>query len=267
MTTLTAQPDTSFDTSALNICTDLPDVVEKETNEPRWDLVEQYLPLVKSIVAKMRSSFPAHIDVEDIYSIAVSGVISASRNFDPEKGHSFGNYAKLRVRGALLDELRRMDWMPRQERVNTKHYKNAVEALEQKLNREVTDEEICAELKISPKENAKMKEQRKGITLVTLDSPSNNCDPEAPSLHDAIGDVTQANGRDLVQDKETLTLLRKLLGQLPEIPQKVLTFYYLKGMRLGEIAEVFNLTESRICQIHSQALSQLRNHLTRAMDK
>lgn len=234
---------------------------------PRWDLVEQYLPLVKSIVSRMRIYFPAHIDVEDIYSVGVTGLISASKNFDPTRGHSFGNYASLRVRGSLLDELRRIDWMPRVERINTKKYKHAVEELEQRLNRQATDEEICAELNLTKIEHQRMKEQRRSIYMIPLDSSPNPDDPEAPTLHDAISDATQLNGRDVAEDNETLTILRARLKELPEVPRKVLTMYYLKGMRLAEIAEVFGLTESRICQIHSQAISSLRDYLLRAIKR
>ena len=235
--------------------------------QPRWDLVEQYLPLVKSIVSRMRIYFPSHIDTEDIYSVGVTGLISASKNFEPERGHSFGNYASLRVRGSLLDELRRIDWMPRIERINTKKYKNAIEELEQRLNRKATDEEICEELKLTKFQYQKMKEQYKSIYMIPLDSSPNPDDPEAPTLHDAISDATQMNGREVTEDKETLKILRERLAELPEIPQKVLSMYYLKGMRLAEIAKIFNLTESRICQIHSQAIAGLREYLLRAIKK
>jgi len=235
--------------------------------KPRWDLVEQYLPLVKSIVSRMRIYFPSHIDVEDIYSVGVTGLISASKNFDPERGHSFGNYASLRVRGSLLDELRRIDWMPRVERINTKKYKRAVEELEQRLNRQATDEEICTELNLTKIEHERMKEQRKSIYMIPLDSSPNPDDPEAPTLHDAISDATQMNGRDVAEDNETLKILRARMKELPDVPRKVLTMYYLKGMRLAEIAEVFGLTESRICQIHSQAIAGLREYLLRAIKR
>ena len=234
--------------------------------EPRWDLVEQYLPLVKSIVSRMRIYFPSHIDVEDIYSVGVTGLISASKNFDPEKGHSFGNYASLRVRGSLLDELRRIDWMPRVERINAKKYKKAVEELEQRLNRQASDAEICEELNMTHKEHERLKEARKSIYMIPLDSAASD-DPDAPSLHDAISDATQMDGRDTAQDNELLTLLRERMDELPDVQRRVLTMYYLKDMRLAEIAEVFNLTESRICQIHSQAIAGLREYLQRAMGK
>lgn len=239
----------------------------EKVKQPRWDLVEQYLPLVKSIVSRMRIYFPSHIDVEDIYSVGVTGLISASKNFDPERGHSFGNYASLRVRGSLLDELRRIDWMPRIERINAKKYKRAVEELEQRINRQATDEEICQELNMTKIEHERLKEQRKSIYMIPLDSSPNPDDPEAPTLHDAISDATQMNGRDVCEDNETLTILRARLEELPEVPRKVLTMYYLKGMRLAEIAEVFGLTESRICQIHSQAIAGLREYLLRAIKR
>jgi len=243
------------------------DGATKADKEPRWDLVESYLPLVKSIVSRMRIYFPSHIDVEDIYSVGVAGLITASKNFDPERGHAFGNYAALRVRGALLDELRRLDWMPRIDRINAKKFRKAVEELEQKLNRPATEDEICEDQNLTRMEYRRIQEQRKAIYMIPLDSSPNGDDPEAPSLHDAISDATQMDGRDTAEDHELLDLLREKLSQLPDVPQKVLTMYYLKNMRLAEIAEVFGLTESRICQIHSQAIKQLRGHLQRVMQK
>jgi len=234
---------------------------------PRWDLVESYLPLVKSIVSRMRIYFPSHVDVEDIYSVGVAGLITASRNFDPEKGYAFGNYASLRVRGALLDELRRLDWMPRIDRINAQKYKKGVDELEQRLNRPATDEEICKDLDLTPEQQQRLRDQRRAIYMVPLDSSTDPDSPDAPSLHDAIADSTQVDGRDRAENNELLELLRERLEELPEVPRKVLTMYYLENMRLAEIAAVFNLTESRICQIHSQAIANLRTYLSRAMNK
>ncbi len=235
--------------------------------EPKWDLVKAYLPLVKSIVSRMRIYFPDSVDVEDIYSVALGGIITASRNYDPEKSKAFGPYAALRIRGALLDELRRLDWMPRIARINLKKYQRAVEELEGKLHREAGEADIEEALSITPEEQRKLRESRQPVYLVPLDCPVVPGDDETPALHETISDLTQKDGRDVAEDHEVLELLRDRLEALPEIPRKVLAMYYLEGLRLAEIAEVFGLTESRICQIHSQALNTLRGHLSRLLKR
>ena len=234
---------------------------------PKWHLVESYLPLLKSIVARMRIYFPETVDINDIYGIALAGLISAAQHFDETRGSAFGGYATMRIKGALLDELRRMDWMPRGERGNAKRYRKAIEDLEQKLKRPVTDEEICKELGISAVDNQRIKESQKPIVCIPLDMAPSGEDPDTSSLHEVIADLTELNGRDIVEDKEVIQLLKTELEALPKVPQKVLALYYLEGLRLAEIAEVFELSESRICQIHAQAIVTLRKALKEKMLK
>lgn len=237
----------------------------KDGKNPRWELVEQYLPLVKSIVSRMRIYFPNQVDVEDIYSIGVSGLISATQKYDPVKNPSFGSYAGIRIRGALLDELRRMDWMPRDMRVNVKKMRKAIEELEQRLKRPATDEEICSELKIDKKELSRLKHSGNPISNTPLDSgPRENGEA---SLQDIIADATAPDGRDVAERNELIKLLRVRLDKLPEMPKKVLAMYYVNGMRLAEIALAVGLTESRICQIHSQAITDLRNALNQELSR
>tara|TARA_B100001248_G_scaffold261923_1_gene255047 strand:- start:82711 stop:83523 length:813 start_codon:yes stop_codon:yes gene_type:complete len=237
---------------------------DKETRNktPRWDLVEQYLPLLKSLVGRMSMNFPAHTDIEDIHSIALTGLISASQGFDPQKGTSFGSYATLRIRGALLDELRRMDWMPRTDRAKVKQYKKSVAELEQRLQRPVNEEDICKELNISAKEQAQLQELGSPLFIIPLETTLGN-DPEMPSLHETIADVTEMNSRDITENHELMKQIREGLDQLPVIQKKVLVMYYVKGLRLMEIANVLKRSESRICQVHAQAIVSLRKYINK----
>lgn len=234
----------------------------KESNKkpPRWDLVEQYLPLLRSLVGRMAMNFPAHTDIEDIHSIALTGLISASQGFDPNKGSSFGTYATLRIRGALLDELRRMDWMPRTDRLKIKQYKKSVGELEQRLQRPVSCEDICRELDISAKEQAELQELGNPLFIIPLETTLGN-DPEMPCLHETIADITEMDSRDITENHELMKQIREGLDNLPVIQKKVLVMYYVKGLRLMEIANVLKRSESRICQIHAQAISSLRKYL------
>lgn len=228
-----------------------------------WKQVEQYLPLVKSIVGRMRLHFPEQVDIQDIYSIGVTGLIAASQNFDPKKNPSFGGYAAIRVRGALLDELRRMDWLPRSERTDVKKFRKAVEALEQTLGRAPEIAEIAQSLGVSEREVQRLQMQRKPLTFVPLTTISSDQQEQESPLQDILADATQPDARDNLEKKELVEQLRLRLDKLPEMPKKVLAMYYVKGMRLSEIALAVGLTESRICQIHSQAITQLRQSLDR----
>ena len=235
--------------------------------EPRWELVEKYLPLVKSIVARMRIYFPPEVDIEDIYSVGISGLITATCRCDPKKIKSFGSYATLRVRGAILDELRRLDWMPRANRVMAKKYRRVIEELEQKLGRAAAEEEICEAMELTTEEYRKLMDRLRPISFVSLDKPLNADDSENATVHEVIPDDTLMNARESCEHQEVLELLRKRIHELPEMPQKVLIMYYFEGMRLAEIAAVFGLTESRICQIHAQAVIGLRAYLRRVITR
>ena len=237
------------------------------TAKPDWDLVEQYLPLVKSIVGRMRIYFPSHIDIRDIYSIAVTGLISAIQRRDPERERSFSSFAALRVKGAILDELRRLDFMPRADRVRTKKYRREVDQLEQELGRPAEKDEIRKRLGLSKREHAFLLEHMRPVTLVSLDRQADSGQVDGGSVHDLVTDDTELDARERCEKRETVQLMRDRINDLPEMPRKVLMMYYYEGMRLAEIAAVFGLTESRICQIHSQAILSLRAYLHRMAEK
>lgn len=226
--------------------------------ETTQNLAERYLPLVKSIVSKMRMHIPDSMDVEDVYSIGVYGLMSALHNYDPKKGAAFGAYASLRIRGAILDELRRIDWMPRKLRARAKEVNKIKAALEQELGRVPNAIEMAEALDIEEIEYMKLEEKLRPVILVNLDTLFGEDASDSNSLHEVIPDLNEVNAREFAEDKETIELMKKTLYQLPEIPRKVLAMYYFENMRLAEIAEVFELSESRICQIHSKAISQLR---------
>ncbi len=234
---------------------------ENKTDKTDWKLVEAHLPLVKSIVGRMKIYFPAEVDMQDIYSIGVAGLVTASHNYDFSKNSSFGAYAAIRIRGSLLDEMRRMDWLPRCERGNVKKFKKSIDILEQKLGRTPTDDEIAKELNLEKNQVSHLKEQRKPLTFVPLMASSSENQENESSLQDTLGDLTQPDARDAIEKKELVELLRQRLEKLPDIPRKVLAMYYLNGMLLSEIALALGVTESRICQIHSQAIIQLRTSL------
>ncbi len=235
---------------------------ESGTNNS-WDLAEQYLPLVKSIVSRMRIYFPSHVDIEDIYGVAVSGLLSAVQKFNPAKGKAFGSYATLRIRGALIDEMRRLDWMPRSTRAMAKKLRIVLENLEQKHSRPPTEEEIRLQMGLSAKDYAQLLAKVRPITFISLDKTLSVGNSDIPAIHESIDDVTQVNAREQCETRDMVKIIKERIKDLPEIPRKILLMYYYEGMRLAEIAAVFGLTESRICQIHSQAILSLRATISR----
>lgn len=231
------------------------------------DLIERYLPLVRNVVDRIKLNVPAHVDADDLYSVGVTGLIAAVRKFDPNQGSTFASYAAMRIRGAILDELRRMDWCPRRARARSRKLKGAIVEVEQKLGRAATDAEICANLGISPKEYEKWVEEAKPVTFIAIDQNADSEEGGGASLHELLADEADVTGRDNLEKAELLQLLTQRISELPDIPKKILAMYYFENMRLAEIAAVFGLTESRICQIHAQTILGLRGWLQRMKEK
>ena len=231
------------------------------------DLIERYLPLVRNVVDRIKLNVPAHVDADDLYSVGVTGLIAAVRKFDPEQGSTFASYAAMRIRGAILDELRRMDWCPRRARARSRKLKTAINEVEQKLGRAATDAEVCASLGLSEKEYQKWVEEAKPVTFVAIDQHAESDEGEGASLHELLADEADVTGRDNLEKAELLQLLTQRMAELPDIPKKILAMYYFENMRLAEIAAVFGLTESRICQIHAQTILGLRGWIQRVRNR
>ena len=231
------------------------------------DLIERYLPLVRNVVDRIKLNVPAHVDADDLYSVGVTGLIAAVRKFDPEQGSTFASYAAMRIRGAILDELRRMDWCPRRARARSRKLKSAINDVEQKVGRAATDEEICAELGLTQKEYNKWVEEAKPVTFINIDHEVKSEEGGGASLHELLADESDVTGRDTLEKEELLQLLTDRIASLPDIPRKILAMYYHENLRLAEIAAVFDLTESRICQIHAQTILTLRAFLQRVRER
>ncbi|OAM88636.1 FliA/WhiG family RNA polymerase sigma factor [Termitidicoccus mucosus] len=226
-------------------------------------LIERHLPLVRNVVDRIKVNLPAHVDVADLYSVGVIGLMAALRRFNPEQGSLFSAYASLRIRGAVLDELRRLDWCPRRARVKARKIKEAIAELEQRHGRPATDEEVREHLGLSAKNYARWLEESSPVTFVAIDQPMDN----GESLHDIIPDKNGTLARDTMEKDELKQLIAQRMTELPDIQKRVLAMYYFENMRLAEIAAVFHLTESRICQIHSQAVLALRAYVARVRDR
>ncbi|MCX6945745.1 MAG: FliA/WhiG family RNA polymerase sigma factor [Opitutales bacterium] len=231
------------------------------------DLIERYLPLVRNVVDRIKLNVPAHVDADDLYSVGITGLLAAVRKFDPEQGNTFATYATMRIRGAILDELRRMDWCPRRARARARKLKAAINEVEQKLGRAATDDEVRELLGLNAKEYAKWVEEAKPVTFINIDQESESDEGKGGSLHELLADQNDVTGRDTLEKEEFVHLLTQRIAALPDIPRKIIALYYYENLRLAEIAAVFGLTESRICQIHAQTILGLRAYLQRVRER
>jgi RNA polymerase sigma factor for flagellar operon FliA len=225
------------------------------------DLLENHLPLVRSIVGRMKRTLPSNVETEDLYSIGVTGLVAAARNYHPSRESSFASYATTRIRGAILDELRRMDWMSRATRSKARRLGSAISKLEQEQGGSITQDSLCAEMQMTEGELADLLDEVRPVKFVSLDGVNEQSELGDQSLHEIIPDDTCIAPLDALERKEVLSLLAQRMEQLPPVPKKILAMYYYENMRLSEIAACFGLTESRICQIHTQTVGLLRNYL------
>lgn len=225
------------------------------------EIVEKYVPLVRNVVGRLAMSLPPHVDGEELYSAGLTGLLKAVRNYNPSAGTSFETYARLRIRGAILDELRRMDWVPRSVHTKARKVQAVMNAIEQKKGRIATEHEVAAELKISILEYREWLEEIRPATFVCLDASFNNDYDDSASQYDSMADQKQEDPLDGTARREVARVISDRLQELPEMQRKVLALYYFEDMRLREIAEAFGLTESRICQIHAQGILSIKSLL------
>src|SRR5688572_21145779 len=225
------------------------------------ELVEKYLPLVRTVVGRLAMTLPPHVDGEDLYSACLGGLLSAVRQYNPNAGTSFETYARLRIRGAVFDELRRMDWVPRSVHTKARKVQGVMHEIEQKKGRAATEQEMASALKISIPEYQQWLEEIRPATFVCLDAAFNNDFDDSVSQYESLADQRQEDPLDGTFRREMAKVIADRLQELPEMQRKVLALYYFEDMRLREIAEAFGLTESRICQIHAQGILAIKAFL------
>lgn len=225
------------------------------------DLVREYIPVVKAIVARLAVNLPPHIQRDDLYSSGLVGLLGAIRNFDPAGGSQFDSYARVRIRGAIFDELRSLDWVPRSVHDRAKKVQNVIQQIEQQKGDVATPAEVAAAMGITEDEYGELLEGIKGTTFVSLDSAG--AEEDGTLGHELIADDTVSRPSYRVERQELARLIADRIKSLPDMQRKVLAMYYFEGMWLREIAEVFGVSESRICQIHTQAILGIKAYLRR----
>lgn len=226
-------------------------------------LVEHYLPLVRTVVGRIAISLPAHVSAEDLHSAGLVGLLQAIRNFSTRGGASFETFARFRIRGAVLDELRRLDWVPRLVHEKARKIQNTMAELEQRLGEPPEEEQVAAALGLTSSEYREWLDEIRPVAFICLDAVRHGEEAEGPTPHESIADETQDDPGEWASRSELKELIAKRIRQLPRMQQKVLALYYFEDLRLREIAEAFGLTESRISQIHSQAILAVRTYIER----
>ena len=220
-------------------------------------LVEEYIPLVKTIVGRLAMTLPTHVNGDDLYSAGLVGLLNALRRFNPQNGTSFETYARVRIRGSIFDELRRLDWVPRSIHEKAKRIEKTMQEMMQRTGSIPTSAQMAKALKMPLDQYEELLEQIRPTTYVCLDSVQGS-DGEGGSVYDVIADDSQINPEHWASVRELAGLIEERLQELPEMQRKVLALYYFEDLRLREIAEAFGVTESRICQIHSQAILAIK---------
>lgn len=234
------------------------------SQKARERLILHYAPLVKYVASRVASGLPASIEQADLASYGMFGLIDALDKFDLERGIKFETYAIPRIKGAILDELRALDWVPRSVRSKAREVDKAYAEVEAREKRQPTEVEVAERLGVSKGELHDVITQISFVSVMALDEAlSVGADRgESMSLMDTLadaGDLTDPAAG--VEDQETRGMLAAAINDLSEREKVVLTLYYFEGMTLSEIGEILGVTESRVCQIHTKAVGQLRTHL------
>ena len=234
----------------------------KDSHLLRNQIVSEYLPYVKRIVNRIAVHLPATIEVDDLINVGVIGLIQAIERYDPTRDNKFITYAVFRIKGAVLSELRSRDFLGRTTRRKIRDLEKAYLKLEQKLGRDVTDEEVAQEMDMDLEQFYKVK-RMSSISFVSFEEigyASNNDSMTIPSSL-ANGDADDA--LSLTTMKEIKTTIANNIDMLPEKEKLVVSLYYSDELTMKEIGKVLNITESRVSQIHAQAIIHLRSKLRR----
>jgi RNA polymerase sigma factor FliA len=224
----------------------------------RERLILEHLPQVRLIARRIQERLPENISLEDLVSTGVIGLISAIDNFDPRHNVKLKTYAEYKIRGAILDSLRGLDWAPRQKRKRSKQIEAAIAAAEQKLHRSPAEEEIAVELGIAVEQYHEWLVEIRGLNIASLEHSSG--DHGRDMLH-YLADPEDNLPSALLERAELERVLAQAIETIPAIEQQVLSLYYREELTLREIARVVHLHESRISQLKSQAILRLRAHL------
>jgi RNA polymerase sigma factor for flagellar operon FliA len=232
--------------------------VDRRTKEK---LILEYSPLIKFIAQKIAVRLPSNIEFDDLVSSGVIGLMDAIDKYDPTRDNKFKTYAEFRIRGAILDELRAQDWVPRSVREKAKQLERAHVRLEQQLGRVPTEDEITRELKISKEEYYDLLNQVKSVSILSLDEAGSFNSSDRKSILSLLESCKIPSPIAQLNLKAVKEVVTRAIESLPEKQRLVLSLYYYEDLNLKEIGEVLDVTESRVSQLHTQAILWLKRKL------
>ncbi|MDZ7861816.1 RNA polymerase sigma factor FliA [Acidovorax sp.] len=220
-------------------------------------MIRQHVPLVRRIAHHMIAKLPPNVELDDLIQVGMMGLAEALSRYEAAQGVQFETFATQRIRGAMLDELREGDWMSRSSRKSQKDIEQAVNRLEQRLGRSPLESEIATEMGMPLPEYQNLLGRVRGTQLVYLEDMTHGNDEDDGFLDRHVGDET-ANPLEMLRDHRLRSALVTAIESLPEREQHIMGMYYEHDMNLKEIAAVLGVTESRVCQLHSQSIARLR---------
>ncbi len=228
--------------------------------------LSRYAPLVKYVVDRLALHLPKSVERDDLISAAIIGLFDALEKYDASKGTKIETYAIWRIRGAILDELRSLDWASRSIRRKARNVEEVARELGQRLGRAATEEEVADALNLSPVELSRLLDEVHGTALLSLSkSVSSDEDQDFIQLEDIVDDPTHRDALDQIETDEAREVLLETIDGLPEQQRLVVALYYYEEMTLKEIGEALHISESRVSQIHTRAVKTLKARLGRIL--
>ncbi len=233
----------------------------------RDEIILKHAPMVKYVAGRISMKLPQSVDVDDLIQVGILGLIDAVSKFDPQRGIKFQTYAEFRVRGAILDELRSIDWVPRAVRQVAAQIQDIYMQLEGEKGQPAEDEEVAARLGISMAEFYQHLDQVRGISIISFDDLRPSLEDEEWDVLEMLGDPSVVDPVEAIGLQEMRLALSEAITNLPEKERLVVTLYYFEELTMNEIGEVLGLTESRISQLHSKAAMRMRGRIRRLMGR
>jgi len=241
------------------------DKTKSISKRDREEIINQYAPLVKIIASQLAIKLPPHIDVNDLISVGITGLLEAIERIDPSRGVRLESYLSLRIRGAMLDELRRRDWVPRSIRQKVKQLEEEYSKVEARLGRAPTEEEMAESFGMELDAYQRFLQEASGATILSFEDLGFSKNGEERDILECIADPNAYNPFNQVNFLEVRDILAQAIDELPEKERLVLSLYYYEELNLKEIGKILGVTESRVCQLHSQALLRLKGKLRKRL--
>jgi RNA polymerase sigma factor for flagellar operon FliA len=230
------------------------------------EIIVEYAPFIRYIAQKIASRLPANIELDDLISCGVIGLMDAIDKYDSTRDNKFKTYAEFRIRGAILDELRAQDWVPRSVREKAKMVEKTYRKLERELGRPATDDEMCKELSMKQEDFHELLDKAKNVSLLNIDDSATFNRGDKKLMMGLLEHKRSNNPFSAVNFKRAQDRIKEGIKSLPEKQRLVLSLYYYEDLNLKEIGQVLDVTESRVSQLHTQAAMKLRNKLRNDFD-